>query len=85
MIDRRKAGAIDGRGFRPFCSLTDEGQKGWGIFALRAKTGYVVLRIEPRSESRPYRASSAFPSRTPAMHRPEALRALYGWVAASEQ
>ena len=37
--------------------------QGRGIFA-GAKTGYVVLRIEPRSASRPLRASSAFPTLT---------------------
>ncbi|HEV2618620.1 MAG TPA: hypothetical protein VGU23_01625, partial [Acidobacteriaceae bacterium] len=51
-------------GFGSRFSLTDEGQatsQGRGIFAC-AKTGYVVLRIEPGSQgrpSRPYRASSA--------------------------
>ena len=58
-------------------SLTDEGRSGGmqtlegpsqgrGIFA-GAKTGYVVLRIEPRSASRPLRASSAFPTLTGSM------------------
>lgn len=46
-------------------ALTFEGR---GIFApAAAKTGYVVLRIEPGGQgrqSRPWRASSAFPTLT---------------------
>jgi len=47
--------------------LTFEGLAG-GNFrgGAAAKTGYVVLRIEPRAESRPLRASSAFPTLTAA-------------------
>ena len=66
-------------------SLTDEGRSGGmqtlegpsqgrGIFA-GAKTGYVVLRIEPRSASRPLRASSAFPTLTGSMPLAAGLQA----------
>ena len=48
--------------------------QGRGIFA-GAKTGYVVLRIEPRSASRPLRASSAFPTLTGSMPHAAGLQA----------
>jgi len=63
---------IENGGFGSRFSLTDEGYQNGnirGIFA-HAKTGYVVLRIEPSGQgrpSRPCRASSAFPALTGAL------------------
>ena len=48
-----------------------------GIF-VGAKTGYVVLRIEPRSASRLLRASSAFPTLTGSMPLAARLQAASG-------
>ena len=77
MSGRRPGGrAINSGGFGSRFSLTDEGPTR-GIFA-DAKTGYVVLRIEPRAESRPYGFQRPFRRSPMPTHYPPRLRPASG-------